>query len=122
MKHLFNQSIFGVLSETAVRTPCPGDEYVHYEVNVPYGLTEKSLLFGWKDELTTLGFVLHHEDETPMQNTFLTSERFLCKVTCVRGYINVQFFSSIEAMQENRRKTMIFINQCIKPALQRKSR
>lgn len=122
MKHLFNQSLFGVLSETAVRTPCPGGEYIHYEVNVPYGLTEKSLIFGWRDELTTLGGEIHYEDETLMQNFFLTSDRFLCKVTCVRGYVNVQFFSSIEAMQENRRQTMTFINQSIKPALQRKSR
>lgn len=105
MKQQFNQLVSCLLSETDTHTECSIGTYIHY---VP---SQLSLFDDWKTFLSAHGFTLHHERENQMQDIFLTSDSLLCKVTCVSRYINVMFFDSLKEMEENRRKTIAFINK-----------
>lgn len=102
----FNALCAGVLQQTEETTDC-GTWGLAYH----YGVCEKSLPTGWKDFLMQHGFTLHHERNNKMQDIFLTSDSLLCKVTCVRGYINVMFIDSPEALNELRAKTMELLNR-----------
>lgn len=110
MKNQFDKLVSGVLAETGTRTEIPVGTYYNYQCNA-YGQPQKSLFGDWKDFLITNGFILHHQKPNKMQDILLTSDLLLCKVTCVRGYINVMFFRSMEELHDNRNKTIAFINR-----------
>lgn len=110
MKELFDKLVSGVLVETGTRTEVSIGIYYNYQEVNAYGQPQKSLFGDWKDYLISNGFTLHHESANEMKDIFITSEALLCKVTCVRGYINVMFFPSLEEMQDNRDKTIEFLS------------
>lgn len=111
MKEQFDKLVSGVLVETGTRTETPIGTYYNYrEVNT-YGEPQKSQFGDWKEFLISNGFTLHHEKPNDMQDLFLTSDLLLSKVTCVQGYINVMFFQSVADLNDNRDKTIQFMNK-----------
>lgn len=114
MKEQFDKLVSGVLVETGTRTETPIGTYYNYrEVNT-YGELQKSPFGDWKEFLITNGFTLHHQKANEMQDIFLTPDLLLCKVTCVREYINVMFFQSAAELHDNRDKTTKFLNNIYK--------
>lgn len=110
MKDQFNKLVSGVLVETGTHTETPIGTYHNYQKVNTYGQPQKSLFDDWKDFLIKNGFTLHSESENDMQDIFITSELLLCKVTCIRNYINVMFFPSVEELHDNRDKTIEFLS------------
>lgn len=107
----FNYYLSSVLIETPVRTPGAGGEYIHYEIGSRYDKTINKSDIDWIAELQSNGFVLHNRANSELEDIYLTSDRFLCRATCVCGYVNVMFFSSLADLSETHKKTIKFINK-----------
>lgn len=103
----FDKAFAGVMRPTIQYTTFPGGEYQHYVTRLPYSVSDMYNFLSWVDEMEQRGFTVHHCCRRgSVDEVFMTSEKYVSKVTCVNGHINVQFFADIESMNKNREKTM----------------